>query len=172
MAGRPPDVVDCARLADEAVTLERVYALADLPRLQDALANAGGDATVRFAFGKIGANRYGAMVDVAAAPFLRCQRCLQAFEFSVAARSQIEFAASADAAVESDREPYPAPEGRASLRDLAEEELLLALPVAPACDAPETCGRAPRYEAGAALAASPQEMARPFGILQDLLKKP
>jgi uncharacterized metal-binding protein YceD (DUF177 family) len=169
MAGRPPDVVDCARLADEAVTLRRVYALEDLPRLQGVLADSSGNATVSFAFGKIGARRYGASIDVAAAPFLRCQRCLQAFEFRVAARSEVEFAESADAAVESDREPYAAPEGRASLRELAEEELLLALPVAPACDVPETCGRAPRF---AAAAASAEETVRPFGILQELLKKP
>jgi uncharacterized protein len=172
MAGRPPDVVDCARLADEAVTLQRVYALADLPRLHDVLADSSGKMTVKFAFGKIGAGRYGAMVDVAATPSLHCQRCLQAFEFTVAARSQIEFAQSADVAVDSDREQYAAPDGRASLRDLAEEELLLALPVAPACDAPESCGRVPQYAGGPAAAASSQETVRPFGILQELLKKP
>jgi len=172
MAGRLPELVDCARLADEAVTLQRVYALKDFPRLQDVLAESSGDARVRFAFGKTGAGGFGATVDVAAAPFLRCQRCLQAFEFPLAARSEIEFAESEDAAVGSAREPYPTPDGRASLRDLAEEELLLALPVAPACSAPETCGRAPRFEADASAAPSSQETVRPFGILQELLKKP
>jgi uncharacterized protein len=172
MAGRPPDLVDCARLADEAVTLQRVYALKDFPRLRGILADSSGNASVSFAFGKTGAGGYGATVDVAAAPVLRCQRCLQALEFPVAARSEIEFAESEDAAVGSAREPYPAPDGRASLRDLAEEELLLALPVAPACSDPGTCGRAPRYEADASAAPASQETVRPFGILQELLKKP
>jgi uncharacterized metal-binding protein YceD (DUF177 family) len=62
--------------------------------------------------------------------------------------------------------------GLASLRDLAEEELLLALPVAPACSAPETCGRAPSYRDGSAFAPAAPETVRPFSALQDLLKKP
>jgi len=52
-------------------------------------------------------------------------------------------------------------DGSVSLRDLAEEELLLALPVIAACGTPEVCGRAP----------SPDERQRPFAVLQDLLKK-
>jgi uncharacterized metal-binding protein YceD (DUF177 family) len=52
-------------------------------------------------------------------------------------------------------------EGLVSLRDLAEEELLLALPVIASCSTPEACGRAP----------SPDERQRPFSVLQDLLKK-
>jgi len=52
-------------------------------------------------------------------------------------------------------------DGSVSLRELAEEELLLALPVIAACSTPEVCGRAP----------SPDEKQRPFAVLQDLLKK-
>jgi uncharacterized metal-binding protein YceD (DUF177 family) len=52
-------------------------------------------------------------------------------------------------------------EGSVSLRELAEEELLLALPVVVACSAPEACGQAPVQ----------QERTRPFSVLQDLLKK-
>jgi uncharacterized metal-binding protein YceD (DUF177 family) len=56
------------------------------------------------------------------------------------------------------------------LRDLAEEELLLALPIAPKCATPLTCGKAP----GPSTGARPDEAGetrRPFGALQDLLKK-
>jgi len=52
-------------------------------------------------------------------------------------------------------------EGSVSLRELAEEELLLALPVIAACSTPEVCGRAP----------APDKRQRPFAVLQDLLKK-
>jgi len=52
-------------------------------------------------------------------------------------------------------------DGTVSLRDLAEEELLLALPAIAACSTPEDCGRAPK----------PEERNRPFAVLQDLLKK-
>ena len=62
-------------------------------------------------------------------------------------------------------------QGLVSLRDLAEEELLLALPIAPACTAPERCGRAPEYVERAGPAAAAPETVRPFSALQELLKK-
>ncbi len=103
---------------------------------------------------------------------LRCQRCLEGFALAVEARTEIEFADPNVAGADSgEREPFLLVGGAASLRDLAEEELLLALPVAPACSAPEKCGKAPRYEYGAGEAAAPA-MSRPFSALQDLLKKP
>ncbi len=52
---------------------------------------------------------------------------------------------------------------RCRLRELAEEELLLALAAcsSPHCSTPEACGRAP----------TPDVRQRPFAVLQDLLKK-
>jgi hypothetical protein len=41
MAPGLPDLVDCARLAEEAAVLERVYELAELSRLRDVLAAPG-----------------------------------------------------------------------------------------------------------------------------------
>ena len=50
--------------------------------------------------------------------------------------------------------------GRVSLRELAEEELLLALPIAPACSAPQDCGNAPSLVADAE---APEQRARCAG---------
>jgi uncharacterized protein len=162
MASGSTDRVDCARLAEDAAVLERVYPLSELPRLQDFLADARGSVRARFAFSKLAQGRAGATVAVQAAPRLVCQRCLQGFEFPLVSDSEIEFAVSdADASVESPREIYLMDDGSVSLRELAEEELLLALPVIAACSTPEDCGRAP----------SPDERQRPFTVLQDLLKK-
>ena len=162
MASGSTDRVDCARLAEDAAVVERVYLLSELPRLQDLLADARGSVRARFAFSKLEAARAGATVAVQAAPRLVCQRCLQGFELPLVSDSEIEFAMSdADAPVESPREIYLMDDGSVSLRDLAEEELLLALPVIAACSTPEVCGRAP----------SPDERQRPFAVLQDLLKK-
>lgn len=173
MAGGPPDLVDCVRLAEEAVTLERVYELRDLPRLQDILTDPHGRVQVNFAFGKTESGRAGVTVAVQAAPMLQCQRCLEGFAFPVSARTEIEFAAEESAAAQSaERELYLLTDGSASLRELAEEELLLALPLAPACSAPEQCGRAPKYDDGAGAALARQETVRPFSVLQELLKKP
>jgi uncharacterized protein len=162
MASGPSDRVDCARLAADAAVLERVYPLSELSRVKDLLADVRGSVKARFAFSKLEAGRVGATVAVQAAPRLVCQRCLQAFELPVTGESEIEFAMSeAEAPAESPREIYLMDEGSVSLRDLAEEELLLALPVIASCSAPETCGRAP----------APEARQRPFAVLQDLLKK-
>jgi uncharacterized protein len=162
MASGSTDRVDCARLAEDAAVLERVYALSEMPRLLDLLADAQGSVRARFAFSKLEAGRSGVTVAVQAAPRLVCQRCLQYFELPVSSDSDIEFATSdADTSVQSPREIYLMDEGSVSLRDLAEEELLLALPVIASCSTPEVCGRAP----------PPDERQRPFSVLQDLLKK-
>ena len=170
MAAGLPDLVDCLRLAEEAAVLERVYELGDLPRLRDVLAGPRGTLLARFAFAKSAAGRPAATVAVHATPALVCQRCLQDFALPVSGGSEVEFTPDEDApAGDADREMFRMDKGLVSLRELAEEELLLALPLAPACDTPMSCGRAPRYAAGPPVASD--EMRRPFSSLQDLLKK-
>jgi|SRR5271167_3787027 len=162
MASGLSDRIDCSRLADDAALLERHYPLRELPRLQDLLADAHGSVRARFAFARMGDGRIGASIAVQAAPQLICQRCLKGFAFTVAAESEVEFANSeADARADSPREIYLMEDGSVSLRELAEEELLLALPLVAVCSTPPTCGRAPSLE----------ERSRPFAALQDLLKK-
>jgi uncharacterized metal-binding protein YceD (DUF177 family) len=48
---------------------------------------------------------------------------------------------------------------------------LLALPIVPACNSPQSCGRAPSYATGDETAGVTGDMRRPFSALQDLLKK-
>jgi uncharacterized protein len=162
MATGLSDRVDCVRLAQDAAVLERRYPLDELPRLQDLLADTRGSVQARFAFAKLDADRAGATVAVEAALQLLCQRCLQGFAYAVTAESEIEFAAGESAAAaDSQREIYVMDKGLVSLRELAEEELLLALPVVASCSTPQTCGRAPAQD----------ERSRPFAVLQDLLTK-
>jgi uncharacterized protein len=172
MAGAPPDMVDCERLAEERETLERTYELGQLPRLQDLLSDQQGRLKAKFAFGRAPSGRSAAVISIEAAPRLVCQRCLEGFELSVAARSEVEFSADAqaDGAAAPD-ELFRSDQGLVSLRDLAEEELLLALPLVPACSAPQECGRAPHFGVSTAAEALAQETVRPFAALQDLLKK-
>ncbi len=169
MAPGLPDRVDCAYLADSAVALERVYPLGAMPRLQDLLADARGSVRANFAFAKAFSGRPGATVTVEATPQLRCQRCLEGFALTVAARSEIEFSNGSNEAV-SDREIYAMVDGLVSLRELAEEELLLALPIV-AMHAPQSCERAPTEEAGDEVEEVSDDRSRPFAALQDLLKK-
>ena len=169
MAPGLPDCVDCAHLADNAVVLERVYSLGELPRLQDLLADPRGSVHASFAFTKF-AGRPGVTVAVKAEPHMLCQRCLQGFAFEAAGRSAIEFSSDSKGdAADSQREVYEMVEGRVSLRELAEEELLLALPIV-AMHSPQSCERAATYEA-AEIQDLSGDRSRPFAALQDLLKK-
>jgi uncharacterized protein len=172
MAPGLPDRVDCAHLADDAVVLDRVYPLGEMPRLRDLLADGKGSVRASFAFAKIDSGRAGATVAVEAVAQLVCQRCLQGFAFAAAGRSEIEFSnRSTLVAADSQREVYAMDEGLVSLRELAEEELLLALPIVAICGSPQTCGRAPVYEASNAIQDVSGDRSRPFAALQDLLKK-
>jgi uncharacterized protein len=171
MAPGLPDRVDCAHLADDAAVLERVYPLGEMPRLQDLLADARGSVRATFAFAKLGSGRTGATIAVEAAPQLVCQRCLQGFAFDAAGRSEVEFSSGAGAGPSvSQREVFSTRDGLVSLRELAEEELLLALPIV-AMHPPAACGRAPAFEGARAISDPPGDRSRPFSGLQDLLKK-
>jgi uncharacterized protein len=172
MAAGLPDLVDCARLAEEAAVLERTYEMRELPRLKEFLAQPQGVVNASFAFSKLASGRPGARVEVRAAPALICQRCMQGFAFPVEGGSDVEFADDeAAVATDSERELYGTRGGLVSLRELAEEELLLALPVAPACRTPSTCGNAPEPASDVSEPGSSEEMRRPFSVLQDLLKR-
>jgi uncharacterized protein len=172
MAPGLPDRVDCAHLADDAVVLVRVYTLGEMPRLQDLLADSRGSVRANFAFANVDSGRAGATVAVEASAQLMCQRCLQGFAYTAAGSSEIEFSNSSMAsAQDSQRELYATDEGLVSLRDLAEEELLLALPLVAVCGTPQTCGRAPAYEKGEERAGVSSDRTRPFKVLQELLKK-
>jgi uncharacterized protein len=172
MAAGLPDTVDCARLAGDGAELERTYELRSLPRIKDVLAEPVGVLNASFVFSNTAPGRAGAHVEVRAAPVLVCQRCTKGFAFPVSGGSDVEFTGDeSEAASGTEREAFHAPGGRASLRDLAEEELLLALPIVPACDAPGRCGNAPSLIVDAAAPAISDDVRRPFGALQDLLKK-
>jgi uncharacterized protein len=171
MAAGSPDLVDCTRLAEEKAVLRRDYELKELPRIRDLLAEPTGVLHASFAFAKQPTGLPGAKVEIEAMAPLLCQRCLQGFGYRVQAGSDVEFSASASADPESEREFYVTQDGQVSLKDLAEEELLLALPIAPACDAPLTCGNAPGYVTGDEDVDEGGGKRRPFSVLQDLLKK-
>jgi uncharacterized protein len=171
MAPALPDRVDCAHLADNAAALERVYALGEMPRLQDLLASPEGSVRASFIFGKVDSGRVGATVAVESTAQLVCQRCLQAVAYPLAGSSEIEFAGSVSpGAAESQREIYVTDDGLVSLGELAEEELLLALPIV-AMHEPDACELAVVADADGETEGISGDRLRPFASLQNLLKK-
>ena len=172
MAAGLPDLVDCVRLAESEANLQRVYELGDLPRLRDVLVEPQGILSARFTFAKLASGRPGAEVSVEASPRLVCQRCMHGAALHVTGASAIEFVPSGEAdAATVGREFFGMENGRVSLRDLAEEELLLALPRIFMCDMPLTCGRAPSYVTGEETPHMTGDGRRPFSALRDFLKK-
>ncbi len=152
--------------------LTRTYELRELPRLKEFLAEPEGAVDASFAFSRLASGRPGARVEVRAAPMLICQRCMQGFAFAVQGGSDVEFADDeAAVATDSERELFGMRGGLVSLRELTEEELLLALPIAPACSTPSTCGNALEPVVDAAAPQGSVETRRPFSVLSDLLKK-
>jgi uncharacterized protein len=171
MAPALPDRVDCAHLADNAAVLKRVYPLGEMPRLQDLLAGPQGSVHASFTFAKVGSGRLGATVAVESIAQLVCQRCLQGFAYPLAGSSEVEFAGSVSpGAAESQREIYVMEDGLVSLRELAEEELLLALPIV-VMHEPQVCERAATEEADGGIQGISGDRSRPFASLQNLLKK-
>jgi uncharacterized protein len=96
---------------------------------------------------------------------------LQGFAYPLAGSSDVEFAGSVSpGAAESQREIYVMEQGLVSLRELAEEELLLALPIV-AMHEPQDCERAATEEADDEIQGASGDRSRPFASLRNLLKK-
>ncbi len=162
---------DVDPLTDGRVRIDFALAIADLPRLRSQLASAEGQVTGRVRFGR---DRGVAVADVeiSARAELICQRCLAPFACPVECGGRVAMVADAE---EADRVPEGletilAPGHRISVRDLVEEELLLALPIVP-LHAGASCP-APGQMRIAGRGASPgEERHRPFERLDELFKR-
>ncbi len=163
---------DIDLLADGRVSLEFTIAIADFPRLRPQLVRADGCATGCVRFGRERGVPV-ADVEISAQAELTCQRCLAPLACPVKSGGRVALVADAG---EADRAPEGletilAPDHRISVRDLVEEELLLALPIVPLhgaaeCTAPEP---APTVKPAVEPAAEPRH--RPFERLDELLKR-
>ncbi len=151
--------------------------LAGLPRLEGVLAAPSGDVrgvvSFRRSLGTVVAE-----IESAAAPVLTCQRCMQALEWPVSSRSQVALIADVAAAdrVAEGLETFLVENDRVSVRDLIEEELLLALPLVPKCTAGNACSRlvTERVDIGLSIAdddEAPGSVQTPFAQLGELLKR-
>lgn len=164
----PP--LDALGLAADGAVVERQYPIACFARLGDHLARADGAAEVRLELQMMDGTAVGVM-NLRAMVVQTCQRCLQPFERELVSEVRLAFAPQEGAVLPADHEVIPGDPRRVGLAELAEDELLLSLPLIARHAEGEEC-RLPADVMSSAVAAKPEapEMRRPFAGLKDLLK--
>lgn len=166
-------LLDIGPLADGRVDIDFSIPLKEFPRVLPLLAAPDGEARGRVDFAREGRIAV-AEVTVAAEVTLLCQRCLSPLKWSVDSTGRAALVATAAEAerVPETLEAVLAPEYRISIRDLVEEELLLALPLVPRHENNECAGDSAGKQSGQGSAAEPAgETHRPFGQLGELFKR-
>jgi uncharacterized protein len=163
--------LDVERLADAEADVDFAVPLAELPRLAQ-IAGLAGEVHGRAHF------RRTAGIPVVELTFsgtarMACQRCLGAMEIGLEAATEVGLVATeADVSrVPEELEPVLAPEGRISVGELVEEELLLTLPIVPLHAEGAVCQVAPEAPAVSADDVPPETTQKPFAQLAELLKR-
>lgn len=176
---------DVDLLADGRVRLDFEIPLAELPRFRAHLSRAEGSVAGHVRFERERGLPV-AVVAVACRAAVTCQRCLEPLELPVQSEGRVALVADDG---EADRAPAEletihAPGHRIALRDLVEEELLLALPIVPRHAAAEcgpersavgqsggSAGSPERSSTTAGPSTETNETHRPFERLNELLKR-
>jgi uncharacterized protein len=148
--------------------------LAELPRVSHELLTTDGAANGKVRFSRQ-LGQAVADLEVSAQPEVVCQRCMQSMRWPVKVKSRIALVSDYDAAdrVPEGLEVFLVEADSVSVRDLVDEEVMLALPhVARHGEDSECAGRAmqlPGHEAGPD--EEPTDVQKPFAQLGELLKR-
>ncbi len=150
--------------------------LAELPRVSHELTTSDGEANGRVRFSRQLGHAV-ADLEVKAGPAVVCQRCMQPMRWPVDVNSRIALVVDYEAA---DRVPegfdvYLVEADSVSVRELVDEEVMLALPNVPRhAEGSECAGRElklPGQEAEAPDEAADAQVQKPFAQLGELLKR-
>ena len=135
-----PDRLDLVRLADVGAVLEGEVPITQMSRLAALVSDAQGGVRARLEFGRTD-GRETVRGQLAAELTLICQRCLGPVQYPVRAQLDlVRVASEAEAVAEDDgRDPLFAPEREVATTALVEDEILLALPLAPVHADPSDC---------------------------------
>ncbi|MFA4968702.1 MAG: YceD family protein [Sulfuritalea sp.] len=136
-------VIDCLEFARSGGLLERSVGLAELPRLAELLTTTAGSLSVRLEGWRDEQGKSWLQLDIAGEPVLCCQRCLGGMKFPLAIRSRLQLIAPGadwpDDDLEDDSSDAITAETDLTVLSLVEDEVLLALPIAPRheqCESP------------------------------------
>lgn len=158
-------ISDAFVFAKEGRLLEGVLPVSSLERLHDLLAEVSGDVSFRLQGLKGEHGELMLDLEVSGVLSLACQRCLKAIPFDLDVDSLLELipegADMSQDELEDDTRDFLPVAGELYVAELVEDEILLALPVAPRH---EKCGLPGAADAG--------ERINPFAALSGLKGKP
>ena len=158
-------ISDAFAFARDGRVLEGTLAISNLERLHDLLAAVEGGVTFRLRGFKGGRGEPLLELEVSGVLPLACQRCLEAVPFDLDVDSVLELvpenAALSQDELEDDTRDFLPVAGELNVAELVEDEILLALPVAPRH---EKCGLPGAADVG--------ERINPFSALAGLKGKP
>ena len=128
-------VIDGFEFASAGATQQGVWPLSEFPRLRDVLASDGGEVAYEVRGVRDERGRPGLRLKVNGTLALRCQRCLEAMPFEVHTDETLVLAATL-AEIHAEPADAHAPDRvvagkEMALRELIEDELILAVPYAP-----------------------------------------
>jgi uncharacterized protein len=161
-------------LVGTAAAIDFKIPLAELPRVSRELSATDGEANGNVRFSRQ-LGQAVADLEVSAQPEVVCQRCMQPMRWPVNVKSRIALVSDYDAAdrVAEGLEVFLVEADSVSVRDLVDEEVLLALPHVARHEELEECAvggmQLPGHEADADEA--PADVQKPFAQLGELLKR-
>jgi len=173
MSSHLPDFVDPWRLSDLGKRFAGELELRRMARLGETLSNIEGSIAYDLEFGRDGKRRPRIKGRIRAVLALQCQRCLEQLDYPVETGFDLTVIETVEEAgrLSDEAEPVLATDGRIGLRELLEDELLLAIPQVPRHD-PAVCAvDVEAMESVPPASQSPQKAtneANPFAVLSGL----
>jgi uncharacterized protein len=155
-------VIDGFEFASAGATQQGVWPLGDFPRLRDVLASDAGQVAYEIRGVRDEHGRPSLRLKVSGTLALRCQRCLEPMAFEVHTDETLVLAATL-AEIHAEPASASAPDRvvagkEMALRELIEDELILAVPYAP------------RHDRCVAVRAEDMKSASPFAGLRGLMR--
>ena len=154
-------------------TIARLFSAADLPRLSEAGDREGSSIEANFQFAHFD-NRPAVSGELHGAVVLTCQRCMQPVPVPIDDTFQVLIVDAERSDEPGGYEPVVAKASRLDLRWLAEEQVLLALPLVPMHENEDCAEHVPSVvdEPDSDVTAEEEEVRQqPFRNLRDLMRK-
>ncbi len=176
MSQRLPDFIEPYRLAETQRILTGALPVKRMKRLAPMLAGDTGEVYINLVFGVDETGQAYATGEVHTCVVMQCQRCMEAMQVSINTKVSLAFVKMENQAqnLPSHYEPFIVDE-EASLSDLVEDEIILALPAVPLHE-PDQCSVKDQYRSSTPVSADVEpagatQRQNPFAILETLRKK-